>query len=193
MTIQRSKRLLLIAAVLSLAALACNATGAPPTLTPTPRFTPYIAPTFTPVYASSTPIPVNVNPTPIPVALQPTAVPAGTSATRIRFAPGTTSTTLANRPLYSGIPDSFVLNVEAGQIMTVELSTPLSINVVGPTGAAVAPAANSGTFWSGRLPIAGDYILNVATPGAAVSYTLTIAIPLRDHLRVGWNLGHRDG
>jgi hypothetical protein len=188
MTIHHSKRLLLVVAALSLAVLACNASAAPPAPSPTPQFTPYIAPTFTPVYAMSgvTPVtvPVSTNPTPYPppvyqptaVAIQPTAVPSG--ATRIRFAPGTTSASLQST-LYNGGVDRFLLNVEAGQIMTVEVTSRLSISVTAPNGVLVPAAVNNGTFWSGSLPLSGDYTLSIANLGTAINYTVTVAIPLR--------------
>ena len=101
------------------------------------------------------------------------------AATRVRFAPGTTSATLGNQVLYTGGVERFLLNVEAGQIMTVEVTSPLSISVIAPNGALVPAAVNSGTFWSGSMPLSGDYTLSIANLGTAVNYTVTVAIPLR--------------
>ncbi|MFN8439727.1 MAG: LysM peptidoglycan-binding domain-containing protein [Caldilineaceae bacterium] len=105
-------------------------------------------------------------------------------ATRIRFPAGGTSATvtgsvrLGERPCY-------VFGAMAGQTATLQITSPGNVANFdfAPTDLAVNGGVpfkrivNEDRTFSQLLPVTGDYIACVQTPGSAVTYSLTVTIP----------------
>jgi hypothetical protein len=94
---------------------------------------------------------------------------AAFSQTRIRFARGRTSTTVAGS-LSSGSERAYILRASAGQTMTVRVSS-RSGNVSVDLG-----GNDVGTGTSVELRSTDEYIITVHNDGGATSYSLYVAI-----------------
>jgi|GEM_PF-5004013 len=126
--------------------------------------------------------------TPIPIS-PPTITSTGTSTpTRVRFSPGATAATLADLKIAAQGVAEYVLQIEQGQWMMVEIETQPSketpafalvvYNDEGTIPAEYPNLAEKG-FWKGVLPATGDYILQVVNRGASTGYSLYVHIPPR--------------
>ena len=100
---------------------------------------------------------------------------------KVRFAPGTSSTTIKGG-VVRGDRDRYYIGAKAGQKMTVKI-TSLEKNAVfqiyyhGEEES--LPGAGDGddaTNWSGELPIDNEYVIVVGGTRGNASYTLTISI-----------------
>ena len=123
--------------------------------------------------------------TPISFTLQVTIPPLATPvpkpvAKRITFPAGGTSATLRGNLAARGM-DQYVLGVNAGQIMTVNLSAPGNgavLVIYGKNGTVLISDHAGATSFEGRIPATQDYFIDVkARGGAAVAYTLQVSIP----------------
>ncbi len=106
---------------------------------------------------------------------------------RVRFARGTTSGIL-NDSLRAGETRGYLIGADQGQVMMAHAITwPVRQGADPPAAATVRvmamdggaePAAPSGVggLWSGRLPLTGDYIVQVSA-SQATAYTLAVQIP----------------
>lgn len=169
---------------------------ASPTNTPTP-LPPPASPTPTALVPSATatalpptaapPTATAVPPTPIPptaippTATRPTGPPPGGSA-RITFGPGATSATVQSTLLSGGDSDTWLLRVNAGQVIAVQtLSTApgtIIVSLLDPTGGVLATNPDL-VGVSAAAPVTGDYQINLATADGApdVGYTMQVFVP----------------
>jgi hypothetical protein len=110
---------------------------------------------------------------------QSAATPSG--ATRITFEAGSIGTTIkADLPEYK--LHTYVLRAEAGQTMTVQLTSKwdLLLSISGADGSVLKSTGIAGTEWSGTLNKSQDYFLSIqAVDGLAASYTLQVVIPAK--------------
>jgi LysM repeat protein len=106
------------------------------------------------------------------------APPGG--AQRIQFAPGASSATVAGRTT-PGAPQRYVVRAQQGQTMSVVLETANEasyIAVLNPSGENMAGAGGPIHQWEGRLPVTGDYTIEVrATGSVPADFRLTVTIP----------------
>ncbi len=115
------------------------------------------------------------------------AQPATGGQTRIQFQAGTTAAHVSDRAIAANGIDDYVLEVMAGQVMTVAI-TPFNaqeaanfaLAIYSTTDGALlpgeSPAANT---WTGALPATQDYLIRVINYGNASRYSLQIVIPSR--------------
>ena len=103
-------------------------------------------------------------------------------AMRINFAPGTTSARL-NSSITDRGRDYYVLSAEAGQEMSVEITSPnqdVLLSVVGADGTPYKRYQNGPPSWSSTLPITQDYYIEAVSVGPATDYTLNVSISALD-------------
>ena len=142
-----------------------NPTAAPPTATAT---TPPPTATLPPTVAPATAVP-NSGP------------PPGGSA-RIVFGPGATSAVLQSNLATNGDTDTWILRVQAGQVVTIHTiaNPPGAINVqLGDMSGGVLASNPDIVGISAAVPATGDYQINFSTASGAppVGYTAQVFIP----------------
>ena len=100
---------------------------------------------------------------------------------RIRFAPGTSSTTVRGH-VDAGRLIRYVLQARGGQVMHVLLRSQDNragrVEINGPQDILLG-IANNGVEWTGTLPATQAYYLNVIVPedSASYDYSLYVEIP----------------
>lgn len=121
------------------------------------------------------------------------AQPSTGGQTRIQFQAGTTAAHVADRVISANGIDDYVLEVMAGQVMTVAV-TPAIAQEAGNYALAIystsdgallpgeSPAANT---WTGAVPTTQDYLIRVINYGSASRYSLQVIIPSRIVFEVG--------
>lgn len=101
-------------------------------------------------------------------------------AERIQFSAGATAATL-DGSLDPGATDAYVLQIDAGQLIDVTVTSDPSAQLV-ITGADGTPLKNTmseGSFFRGVVPATQDYLIEVSTGDEALTYTLNVLIPER--------------
>ena len=100
---------------------------------------------------------------------------------KVRFAKGTSSTTIRNAVI-RGERDRYLVGAKAGQTMTVKI-TSLEKNAVfqiylsgEQESLPGAGETDDATKWSGRLPADNEYVIVVGGTRGNASYTLRISI-----------------
>ena len=101
-------------------------------------------------------------------------------ATRIQFPPGGTSATVSGTVANNG-RQCYVLAARAGQLMTVQVSSPANVanfSLVRPDGSPVKRVENGPPYYSLRLPISGDYTICVGVPAGTppTYYALVVSL-----------------
>ena len=164
-----------IAATATLAATSTAATAVPlPTSSATPLAI-TAAPSAT-VAGAATAAPA----TAVPPTVNPGPPPGGSG--RINFAPGATSAVVSSALAAGGDGDTWLLRVNAGQVVTVQtIANPagqMNVQLLDTNGGVLA--SNPDTVGiSSAAPFTGDYQINLATASGApaVAYTLQVIIP----------------
>lgn len=115
------------------------------------------------------------------VTIPPVAtVPPPPAARRISFPPGGTSVTVQGTTT-ANATDRWVLAAQAGQTMTVNVSSTqgqMLLYVAGIDGNVLKSSGAGGPTWSGILPSTQDYVLGISTAtGAPAAYSLQVTIP----------------
>lgn len=181
-------RPLSILALLALLALAACESGANPTAipeqpTPTQAEQPTIEPTAPPATAEPTAPPATAEPTVPPATAEPTQ-PAGQPATpapdRVQFEPGATAANLTG-DLAARETDSYVLRVQAGQLMEINVSPEGSVqlSIHGADGTVLRSGMGEFPHFRGVVPSTQDYIIQLSAGEQPVSYTANVIIPAR--------------
>ena len=100
---------------------------------------------------------------------------------KVRFAPGTSSTTIKGAVI-RGEQDRYYVGAKAGQTMTVRI-TSLEKNAVfqiyfhgEEESLPGAGDEDDATNWSGKLPIDNEYVIVVGGTRGNATYSLTISI-----------------
>jgi hypothetical protein len=98
---------------------------------------------------------------------------------RITFDPGAISATVEG-DVAAHVSDDYILAAQAGQTMTVNITSPNSnvlLTIVGADGIPLSNGLMSGaTAWQGELPATQDYTLRAIGTLEPASYTLTVTI-----------------
>lgn len=109
------------------------------------------------------------------------AAPAKGVNRKVRFARGSTSTTI-ERAVARGDRDRYTVGAKAGQRMTVRVYS-LDNNAVfqiyrpgGKRALAGAAEAEDATSWEGELPATGNYVIVVGGTRGGAEYSLSISI-----------------
>lgn len=145
------------------------ATIVPPTTVP---------PTATATTAPPTPLP----PTTVPPTVPPNSGPPPGGSARIVFGPGATSVVVQSNLVANGDTDTWVLRVQAGQVITVQTiaNPPGAINVqLGDMTGGVLASNPDTVGISAAVPATGDYQINFSTASGApaTGYTAQVFIP----------------
>lgn len=132
-------------------------------------------------YIDTRPVANAVVPFTLKVTVPPiTTVPPPPAPKRISFPPGGTSVSLQGTTPANG-SDHYVLTAQAGQTMTVNVTSAqgqVLLAVSGSDGTVLKSSGSAGGSWTGILPSTQDYILGISTPtGAPTAYTLQVTIP----------------
>jgi len=103
-----------------------------------------------------------------------------TGAKRIEFAPGSDSSTV-NGTLQPSLSDQYIINVQAGQTMTIDLTFTLGNAILVVWGAdgdvLLSDHAEASSFQS-VLPTTQDYYIMVkGRPDGSTTYSMTVTIP----------------
>lgn len=117
------------------------------------------------------------SPTPISTATTP-AAGGQAGPPRIQFPSGATTATIQGNLASNGM-DSYVLQVPAGQTLTVNVSgqAHMLLQISGADGSPLKTYGAGGSNWSGRVPSTQDYAIGITTDdGSASSYTLQLAL-----------------
>ena len=168
------------AATAIVAATSTVATAVP---APTGSATPLVitaAPSATVAGAATVAPPTAVPPTAPPPTVSAGPPPGGSA--RITFAPGATSAVVSSSLAAGGDGDTWLLRVNAGQVITVQtIANPAGqMNVQLLSGSGGFLAGNVDTVGiSAAAPATGDYQINLATASGApaVAYTLQVLVP----------------
>lgn len=105
---------------------------------------------------------------------------------RISFAAGATSA-LVEGELAAAQTRSYVLNIAAGQLLEVSVSPPDAVRLViyGADGTVLKSGMGGGSFFRGTVPSTQDYIVDVGPGTGAVSYSMSVIIPVRISFAAG--------
>ncbi|MGC9335761.1 MAG: hypothetical protein ACP5JJ_16565 [Anaerolineae bacterium] len=105
---------------------------------------------------------------------------------RISFAAGATSA-VVEETLAAAQTRSYVLNIAAGQLLEVSISPPGTVRLViyGADGTVLKSGMGEGSFFRGTVPSTQDYIVDVGPGTGAVSYTMSMIIPVRISFAAG--------
>lgn len=104
---------------------------------------------------------------------------------RVRFQKGRTTAILKGKlPKGTAEYDAYIVRARAGQTLTVHLATGDKQAFVKVFSLELGPGEDMLTpeeddiiqDWSGKLPVAGDYSVQVYTDGAGGDYTLEVTI-----------------
>jgi hypothetical protein len=97
------------------------------------------------------------------------------SSRRVQFRRGASSTTVQGR-ISIELPDTWVIGARAGQVMTVQLTSPRNVRFMLMTSRTTMSLADNTRSWTGTLPETGDYLILVDTGAKAATYSMTISI-----------------
>ncbi|NOT05090.1 MAG: LysM peptidoglycan-binding domain-containing protein [Anaerolineales bacterium] len=109
--------------------------------------------------------------------------PTTSNLIRISFAAGTTTTTVTGTALSGNRLVQYVLAANLGQVLTIKLTAPAnSVNtaIYAPNGSTLKPYDFNPT-WTGTLPSAGDYRIDVANAlglGSVTDIPFTLEVSL---------------
>lgn len=120
----------------------------------------------------------------IPPLGGPTSTPEPVTATRINFAAGATEATVSGQaPANTTI--AYVLRALEGQLMEVTLwpASGIAMSIVGADGQVLMPQGTG--FFRGVLPKTQDYTLRLTAGAEAVTYNVTVMLPVRVTFNAG--------
>lgn len=94
---------------------------------------------------------------------------------RLQFRRGSSSTTVQGK-VSLALPDIYLLGARAGQVMTVQLTSPRKVRFTIMTSRTTETLADNTTSWTGTLPETGDYHILVDADGDGRTYSMTVSI-----------------
>lgn len=97
------------------------------------------------------------------------------SSRRVQFRRGASSATVQGKVSIE-LSDTWLIGARAGQMMTVQLTSPRNVRFMLMTSRTTTSLADNTRSWTGTLPETGDYILLVDTDAKAATYSMTISI-----------------
>src|SRR4029079_6846718 len=93
-----------------------------------------------------------------------------TSSRRVQFSRGASSTTVQGRVSLE-LSDTWIIGARAGQVMTVQLTSPRMVSCMLMTSRTTQSLADNTQSWTGTLPETGDYLILVDTDAKAAPYS----------------------
>ncbi len=97
------------------------------------------------------------------VAVTPVDRPTQDRTERVAFARGSNGTTVTGT-LSSKQIRRYLLKAKQGQIVLIKvLQGKISFSTIAPNGQRIGGSATNSKDWKGRLPIAGDYVIEIST------------------------------
>lgn len=152
----------------SLSVLACGTLeiGIEQSVAPAPSATMQAAALSAPVFATP-------SATPTAASTHAPTLAAPTTPERILFGPGDTSYIFSVN-LTSGVPKTYLLQIQARQQMTVTTTTNVTITVLAAQDKPVTPTTAQPGQWAGTVPASGQYRLVLLGEGPAM---ITVNIP----------------
>jgi serine/threonine-protein kinase len=109
------------------------------------------------------------------IAVTPLSRPTQEQTQRVSFARGTTGTTVTGQLALNQIR-RYLLRAEEGQILVLKtLQGNASFSVIAPDGQRIGGSATNAKNWQGRIPLGGDYVIEVSTRKTE-SFALSIEI-----------------
>lgn len=97
------------------------------------------------------------------------------SSRRVQFKRGASSATVQGRVSLE-LSDTWIIGARAGQVMTVQLTSPGKVRFMLMTSRTTESLADNTRSWTGTLPETGDYLILVDTEAKGATYSLTISI-----------------
>lgn len=97
------------------------------------------------------------------------------SSQRVQFKRGASSATVQGRVTLE-LSDTWVVGARAGQVMTVQLTSPGKVRFMLMTSRTTTSLADNTRSWTGTLPDTDDYLILVDTGAKSATYTMTISI-----------------
>jgi hypothetical protein len=94
---------------------------------------------------------------------------------RVQFRRGASSTTVQSRVSLE-LSDTWIVGARAGQVMTVQLTSPGKVRFMLMTSRTTESLADNARSWTGALPETGDYLILVDTDAKSATYSMTISI-----------------
>lgn len=109
------------------------------------------------------------------VAITPLSRPSQDQTERITFAPGTSGTSVTG----TIAPDQlrrYILTANRGQLLVTKvLQGKVRLSAIAPNGQRIGGSATNDPNWQGRLPIEGDYVIEISTSEAG-NYALSFEL-----------------
>lgn len=97
------------------------------------------------------------------------------SSQRVQFKRGASSATVQGRVTLE-LSDTWVVGARAGQVMTVQLTSPGKVRFMLMTSRTTTSLADNTRSWTGTLPDTDDYLILVDTGAKAATYSMTVTI-----------------
>lgn len=95
---------------------------------------------------------------------------------RVQFSRGASSTTLQGK-VSIALPDTLIVGARAGQVMSVQLTSPRSsVRFMLMTARTTMSLADNTRSWTGTLPETGDYLILIEADAKSTPYSMTISI-----------------
>ena len=94
---------------------------------------------------------------------------------RVQFSRGASSTTVQGRVSLE-LSDTWIIGARAGQVMTVQLTSPRKVRFMLMTSRTTESLADNTRSWTGTLPETGDYLILVESGDKPSTYSMTITI-----------------
>jgi hypothetical protein len=97
------------------------------------------------------------------------------SSQRVQFKRGASSATVQGKVTLE-LSDTWVVGARAGQVMTVQLTSPGKVRFMLMTSRTTTSLADNTRSWTGTLPDTDDYLILVDTGAKAATYSMTVTI-----------------
>jgi len=109
------------------------------------------------------------------VAVTPASRPTQEETQRVAFSRGMTGTTVTGQISPSQVR-RYLLKAKQGQILALKvLQGKVSLSTIAPNGVRIGGSATNSRNWQGRLPVDGDYVIEITTQQAG-DYVLSLEI-----------------
>jgi serine/threonine-protein kinase len=109
------------------------------------------------------------------VAMSPLSRPVQEQTQRITFSRGTSGTTVTGTVSPQQVR-RYLLKAKKGQTLALnQLQGKANLSLIAPNGERIGGSAHNSKIWKGRLPVDGDYVIEVATQQSG-EYVLSLAV-----------------
>ncbi|UBF25720.1 serine/threonine protein kinase [Kovacikia minuta CCNUW1] len=109
------------------------------------------------------------------VAITPASRPTEEETQRVTFAKGTTGTTVTGEIAPNQVR-RYLLKSKQGQILSLKvLQGKVNLSAIAPNGLRIGGSATNSKNWQGRVPMNGDYVIELTTQQAG-DYVLSLEV-----------------